>query len=71
MCCRNGQLTPQEWRVARLLAEGKRHGDIARRLTISRHTAYVHVRNVRTKLGVANSFEAAVRLASELLDGQR
>ena len=22
MCCRNGQLTPQEWRVARLLAEG-------------------------------------------------
>ena len=65
MCCRNGQLTPRERQVARLFAEGKRHSEIAPRLTISRHTAYVHVRNVRTKLGVGNSFEAAVRLAQE------
>ena len=71
MCCRNGQLTPQEWRVARLLAEGQRHGEIARRLTISRNTAYTHVRNVRSKLGVRSTLEAVARLANELLDARR
>jgi non-specific serine/threonine protein kinase len=65
------RLTPREQEVANLLAQGKPQQEIARQLVISRHTAYVHVRNVRAKLGVGSAFEAALRLANEFLQASR
>jgi DNA-binding CsgD family transcriptional regulator len=64
------KLTPREQEVANLLAQGKPQREIARQLVISRHTAYVHVRNVRAKLGVGSAFEAALRLAQALNQGE-
>jgi DNA-binding CsgD family transcriptional regulator len=61
-------LTPREQQVAQMLAQGKPQREIARQLVISRHTAYVHVRNVRAKLGVGSAFEAAVRLQRVLAE---
>jgi DNA-binding CsgD family transcriptional regulator len=69
MSKKRSELTPRERQVASLLAEGKPQREIARQLVISRHTAYVHVRNVRAKLGVDSAFEAALQLAQALRDG--
>ena len=66
MCCRNGELTPREHQVARLLAEGRPQREIAQRLVMSRRTVYKHVRRVRDKVGAGNVVEAAVQLAREL-----
>ncbi len=43
-------LTPREWDVVELLAEGNDVGAIAERLHLSRHTVLNHVRNAREKL---------------------
>jgi non-specific serine/threonine protein kinase len=45
-------LTPREMDVLRLLAAGHSDREIADRLFISRHTAMVHAKNIRRKLGV-------------------
>jgi DNA-binding NarL/FixJ family response regulator len=45
-------LTPQENRIAQLLADGRRNGDIAQRLGISEHTVKRHVEQVLRKLHV-------------------
>lgn len=45
-------LTGREREVAELVASGLRNGEIAERLTLSKRTAEVHVRNIMKKLGL-------------------
>ncbi|QFG27019.1 AAA family ATPase [Actinomadura sp. WMMB 499] len=52
-------LTPREFEVLRLVAEGRSNRDIAAALFISAKTASVHVSNILGKLGVASRGEAA------------
>ena len=57
-------LTRREVQVLELLACGHRHGDVARRLGITRHTVSAHAKNIYRKLGVHNAL-AAVSVALE------
>ncbi|WP_143220104.1 response regulator transcription factor, partial [Actinomadura sp. CNU-125] len=52
-------LTPREFEVLRLVAEGRSNREIAAALFISAKTASVHVSNILGKLGVASRGEAA------------
>ncbi|TDD84074.1 helix-turn-helix transcriptional regulator [Actinomadura darangshiensis] len=52
-------LTPREFEVLRLVAEGRSNRDIAEALFISAKTASVHVSNILGKLDVASRGEAA------------
>ena len=54
-----GELSPREVEVLRLLAAGASNNGIATRLVLSVNTVERHVRNLYTKLGVANRAEAA------------
>jgi DNA-binding CsgD family transcriptional regulator len=54
-----GRLSPRETEVLGLLAAGVSNAGIAARLVLSVNTVERHVRNVYTKLGVANRAEAA------------
>ena len=58
-----GQLSPREVEVLALLAAGVSNAGIAARLVLSVNTVERHVRNVYTKLGVANRAEAATLAA--------
>lgn len=60
------RLTPQEQRVASLLAEGLTNRQIGERLGLAEKTVKNHVSAVLTKLGAANRTEAALRAAREL-----
>jgi DNA-binding NarL/FixJ family response regulator len=50
-------LSDREEEVLRQISEGLTHGQIARRLGISRHTVDTYVKRVRAKLGVGNKAE--------------
>jgi DNA-binding CsgD family transcriptional regulator len=50
-------LTPREWEVATLLAEGLTNAELARRLYISPRTAAVHVSNILSKLNLSSRTE--------------
>jgi NarL family two-component system response regulator LiaR len=52
-------LTEREREVLALLVEGLSNAEIARRLTISHHTARFHVSAILSKLGATNRAEAA------------
>lgn len=54
------ELTAQQHRVLRLLAEGLSNKQIARELKISEITVKVHVSSILKKLGVANRVKAAM-----------
>jgi two-component system, NarL family, response regulator len=54
------QVTPQEMRVLRQVAEGKSNREIGETLFISEATVKVHVRRVLQKLGVRSRTEAAL-----------
>jgi two-component system response regulator DevR len=56
------RLTPQEKRVAVLLAEGLTNRQIGERLGLAEKTVKNHVSAVLTKLGAANRTEAALRV---------
>lgn len=61
-----GRLTPQEQRVASLLAEGLTNRQIGERLGLAEKTVKNHVSAVLAKLGAANRTEAALRTARVL-----
>jgi DNA-binding NarL/FixJ family response regulator len=52
-------LTPREYEVLILVAEGMSNGEIGRRLFISTKTVSVHVSNILAKLQVSSRTEAA------------
>lgn len=60
----NVRLTPREWEVLELVAEGKQNKIIAAGLDLSEHTVKLHVHNVLKKLGVSNRTCAAGWLAN-------
>lgn len=55
------ELTPREWQVLQLLAEGLTNKGIALRLDISDHTVKFHVNGILSKLGAQSRTEAVVR----------
>lgn len=50
-------LTPREIQIVRMVAEGLRNKEIARRLTVTEGTVKVHLHNIYTKLGVDGRME--------------
>ncbi|WP_344336215.1 response regulator transcription factor [Kitasatospora putterlickiae] len=62
---REARLSPQEMRVARLLAEGHSNRVIARRLSLSENTVKAHLRVIYRKLGVATRAGAAVAVVRQ------
>ena len=56
-------LSPREWEVASLVAEGLSNGEIARRLYISPRTAESHVGHVLDKLTLQNRTQLAAWMA--------
>jgi DNA-binding NarL/FixJ family response regulator len=65
-------LTTRELEVLNHIAHGKTDKEIAARMALSVYTIKSHVRNILSKLHVANRWEAARRAGEEgLLDGRR
>jgi DNA-binding NarL/FixJ family response regulator len=56
----DGTLTPAEFRVLRLLAQGLSNGEIGSALGVSARTVSSHVQHILDKLGVHNRVEAAL-----------
>ncbi|WP_338490982.1 helix-turn-helix transcriptional regulator [Streptomyces sp. SJL17-4] len=52
-----GRLTPQQQRIARLVAEGATNREVADRLTLSPRTVDHHLRNVFARLGIRSRVE--------------
>jgi DNA-binding CsgD family transcriptional regulator len=63
-------LTPQELRVARLVAAGSSNKDVAAQLFLSSRTVEYHLGKVFTKLGVASRVELARAALEPSLAGQ-
>lgn len=59
LTCEDGcpQLSEREEQVLRQISCGLTHGQVARRLGISRHTVDTYVKRIRFKLGVGNKAE--------------
>ena len=55
-------LTRSEWRIARLVGEGRSNPEIAAELVVSRRTVESHLSRIFTKLEVANRTELALSL---------
>jgi two-component system nitrate/nitrite response regulator NarL len=62
----NGQLSPREGEVLRLIANGMTDREIAEALGISSRTAATHVGSILHKLGVRNRAEAGRRYREDL-----
>ena len=62
-------LTKRQREVLKLLAEGKRNGEIAEVLGTSEFTVRVHVSAILKGLGVANRTQAALK-AQDILRGE-
>jgi ATP/maltotriose-dependent transcriptional regulator MalT len=60
-----GELTPRERDVLRLLIQGKTDQQIADALFLSRRTVTIHASNLFAKLGVSNRVEATARAVRE------
>ncbi|MEU6463726.1 helix-turn-helix transcriptional regulator [Streptomyces sp. NPDC046976] len=50
-------LSPREEQVLRFIASGMTHGQVARRIGISRHTVDTYVKRVRSEFGIGNKAE--------------
>jgi DNA-binding NarL/FixJ family response regulator len=59
-------LTPRERDVVRLLAQGKRHADIARDLCIEYTTVVQHAASARRKTGMETTMQLAIKASIEL-----
>ena len=63
-------LSPREYEVLVIIAEGRTNREIAERLFISERTVAVHVRNILAKLGVSGRVEAtSVAIRLDLVPG--
>ena len=60
-----GGLTPREWEIAALVAEGLGNKEIAGRLVISRRTAETHVEHILTKLGFRSRVQVSRWVADQ------
>jgi two-component system nitrate/nitrite response regulator NarP len=56
------QLTPREYRVAMLVADGLSNREVADQLGLSRGTVKLHVHSIMQKLGVKSRYEAMVMI---------
>jgi non-specific serine/threonine protein kinase len=54
------ELSPREWEIAGVIAEGRSNREIARELVISESTVQRHVANILAKLGMHSRAELAV-----------
>ena len=59
-------LTQREQEVVRLLAQGMRHGDIARALCIEYDTVCKHAAAARRKTGTGTTMQLATKASIEL-----
>lgn len=59
------RVTRAEYDVLKLLAEGYRPAEVAEKLCISSHTVAAHTRNVRLRLDMRTTLQAAVYVVCE------
>ena len=60
-----GSLTPSEWAVAQLVAEGLTNREVGTRLHVSPHTVNTHLRHVFQKLSVSTRTGLAMKVPTE------
>jgi len=58
---RDGQLTPREFQILRLLADGHNYKTCADQLSLSLHTVRFHIRNIYEQLHVHSKSEAVMK----------
>ena len=51
-------LTAREWEILRLMAAGRRNGQIAQELNVTVRTVKFHIGNIYAKLGTTSRYEA-------------
>jgi DNA-binding NarL/FixJ family response regulator len=56
----SGDLTEQEVRILKLMAEGMSNSEVAEALSVSRNTVKTHVHNIFAKLGVTDRTQAVI-----------
>jgi DNA-binding NarL/FixJ family response regulator len=56
----SGELTEQEVRILKLMAEGMSNMEVAEALSVSRNTVKTHVHNIFAKLGVSDRTQAVI-----------
>jgi DNA-binding NarL/FixJ family response regulator len=56
----SGDLTEQEVRILKLMAEGMSNSEVAESLSVSRNTVKTHVHNIFAKLGVTDRTQAVI-----------
>ena len=59
------KLTQREREVVSLLMQGKRRGEIAEQLCITRRTVKAHLDNARCKAGAKTEIELATKVARD------
>jgi DNA-binding CsgD family transcriptional regulator len=64
----DGDLTPQELRIARLIKAGNSRRDIAARLTLSEATVRTHLEHIYTKLNIHSARELMTSNLDQLAD---
>ena len=64
-------LTPREFQLARLVAQGFTNRQIADRLVLSRQTVKNHIQAAYKKLQVTNRVELSLRLAGRTVEDLR
>jgi DNA-binding CsgD family transcriptional regulator len=64
----DGDLTPQELRIARLVKAGGSRRDIAKRLTLSEATVRTHLEHIYTKLNIHSARELMISNLDQLAD---